>query len=72
MLCGANPKYLTTAEPSGIFFEISPFRNLDNRVKNMSDHFLSTFISFFGTYCLINNENQFFQNPDPWLQGEPI
>jgi hypothetical protein len=26
-LCGANPKYLTTAEQGGISFEISPFRN---------------------------------------------
>jgi hypothetical protein len=25
-LCGANPKYLTTAEHGGIFFEISPAR----------------------------------------------
>ena len=26
-LCGANPKYLTTAEHGGISFDISPFRN---------------------------------------------
>jgi len=41
-LCGANPKYLTTAEHGGIFFEISPFRREHYRfVKEKSNRDLS-------------------------------
>jgi hypothetical protein len=30
--CGVNPKYLATALPGGISFEISPFGNQHHRV----------------------------------------